>query len=105
MQLGRIEPINTFPGWKALGRYVKKGEKAMKELNITVEPFEHPDGNCQGYAKTDQRVIAVSPIAYDGFKTAAHECSHVLLHPRTVSSDSENLKRDLKDRMFLAFSN
>ena len=22
-------PLNTFPGWKALGRHVRKGEKAL----------------------------------------------------------------------------
>src|ERR1700683_1922359 len=31
-QLGKAEPINTFPGWKRLGRSVKKGEKAITLL-------------------------------------------------------------------------
>jgi hypothetical protein len=42
MQLGRIEPINTFPGWKALGRYVKKGEKAIEFIDA---------GNRQGQGR------------------------------------------------------
>ena len=134
MQLGRAEPINTFSGWKALGRHVKKGEKAiellipifkkavkettkgkrdqgaaffmprknwfgihqtdgdeykaaipgfdidkaLRELNISIEPFQHMNGNCQGYAKTDQRIIAISPIAFDNIKTSFHEVAHVL---------------------------
>lgn len=32
MQLPRLEPINTFAGWKSFGRYVKKGEKAIALL-------------------------------------------------------------------------
>jgi N-terminal domain of anti-restriction factor ArdC len=32
VQLGRAEPISTFPGWKTLGRHVKKGEKAIELL-------------------------------------------------------------------------
>ena len=31
-------PINTFPGWKALGRWVRKGEKAITLcMPITVK--------------------------------------------------------------------
>lgn len=152
-QLGRAEPINTFPGWKALNRCVRKGQKAIellmpvvvgpkkedpeddggkkmifiarknwfglsqtdgepyvppptpgfsiekaeRELNITVEPFQHSDGNCQGYAITDKRVIAISPVAYDGLKTSFHECAHVLLHPNTRSADTPMLARDVKE--------
>jgi hypothetical protein len=148
IQLGRCEPINTFPGWKALGRYVKKNEKAIEllmpvtvkdkadeehkktiflpkkhwfglhqtdgdayipvipefditkaesELQITVEPFHHPDGNCQGYAITDKRIIAINPVAYDPVKTGFHECAHVILHPNTTSSDSAMLAPDVKE--------
>lgn len=32
MQLGKAEPINTFKGWQALGRNVKKGSKAIALL-------------------------------------------------------------------------
>jgi hypothetical protein len=67
--------------------------KAEAELSITVEPFHHTDGNCQGYAITDQRRIAVNPVAYDPLKTSLHECAHVLLHPNTTSSDSTMLAR------------
>jgi hypothetical protein len=30
IELGRAEPIHTFPGWKAIGRHVKKGAKAIE---------------------------------------------------------------------------
>lgn len=32
IQLGKAEPIGTFPHWKRLGRHVKKGEKAITLL-------------------------------------------------------------------------
>ena len=32
MQLGKAEPIGTFPHWKRLGRHVRKGEKAITLL-------------------------------------------------------------------------
>ncbi len=42
-------PINTFPGWKALGRHVRKGEKAItlcqpitvKRRSVTGETAAH----------------------------------------------------------------
>ena len=29
-QLGKPEPINTYPGWQTLGRHVKRGAKAIE---------------------------------------------------------------------------
>lgn len=55
-------------------------DKLLAELSITQEPFQHTDGNCMGYALPGKRVIAVSPVAYDAFKTKLHEVGHVLLH-------------------------
>ena len=41
MQLSQIEPINTFKGWQRLGRFVKKGEKAISLLMpITIKEKE-----------------------------------------------------------------
>jgi antirestriction protein ArdC len=134
-QLGKAEPISTFPSWKRIGRNVKKGEKAitllmpitkkvqdeetgeggtrmffigkphwfglsqtdgaeyvpapipdfdltraLAKLEITQKPFAVVDGNMQGYAIPRERVIAVSPIAFDPTKTGIHEAAHVLLH-------------------------
>jgi hypothetical protein len=64
-------------------------DKMLSELHITEEPFQSPSGNCMGYAKTDARIIAVSPLALDSFLTLFHECAHVLLHPGILSSDDE----------------
>jgi antirestriction protein ArdC len=128
-----LGPLATFPRWKELRRFVKKGEKAialiqpitvkrraeqpddepetytrftlrrswfvltqtdgepytppelpdwnreraLAALDITEIPFEHIDGNCQGYARA--RSIAVSPVAALPFKTTCHEMAHVLL--------------------------
>jgi antirestriction protein ArdC len=71
--------------------------KAERELEISIEPFHHSDGNCQGYAITDKRIIAINPVAYDAFKTTAHEIGHVLLHPSTISADTQKLTRDIKE--------
>jgi hypothetical protein len=72
--------------------------KALTGLNIAQEPFQHMDGNCQGYAKTDQRIIAINPVAYDKPKTIFHEVAHVLLHPGILSRHSDSiLPRDVAE--------
>lgn len=125
-------PINTFPKWKDLGRFVKRGERALTlcmpitckrreehsdeqhtftsfvykarwfvlsqtdgqelepvtipewdaeralaMLSIERVPFDHPDGNIQGFAK--QRQIAINPLAQLPSKTLFHELGHVIL--------------------------
>jgi hypothetical protein len=64
-------------------------EKAIVELNITKEPFACMNGNVMGYAIPAKRVIAVSDLAYDRFKTAAHEVFHVQLEHGTVAQHAE----------------
>lgn len=54
-------------------------EKALKELNIVKENFQHTNGNCQGYAKKGN-IVAVNPLAELPLKTLVHEIAHVLLH-------------------------
>lgn len=145
-------PINTYPGWLALGRQVKKGEKALtlcmplckkiksesgedqtiaasfvwkprwfvmsqtegepvelptspdwnKEralaaLNVTEIPFNHMDGNTQGYA--EGRSFAISPLAALPHKTLFHELAHVELGHTAESSftDSEFTPRNLRE--------
>jgi hypothetical protein len=123
-------PINTFPKWKDLGRFVKRGERALTlcmpitckrreensdeehtftsfvykarwfvlsqsdgqelepitipewdaeralaALSIERVPFDHTDGNIQGFAK--QRQIAINPLAQLPFKTFCHELGHL----------------------------
>lgn len=55
-------------------------ELALKNLDIRTEAFEYANGNCQGYAKTSERVIAINPLAQYPHKTRFHEIAHVLLH-------------------------
>ena len=144
-QMLQPEPINTFKGWQALGRQVKKGakaielmmpvsfkdkedetkiktfyikkknwfklsdtagedykqelpqnfnlEKALETLEIKVEKFAMVNGNCQGYAKPNQNLIAINPLASDPFKTSIHEMAHCLLHK---DEDGETLNHGLE---------
>ncbi|MGA8595070.1 MAG: hypothetical protein WB676_10040 [Bryobacteraceae bacterium] len=52
--------------------------RALVALNITKAPFDLMDGNIQGYAAPG-RIISVSPIAANSFKTTLHELGHVVL--------------------------
>jgi hypothetical protein len=70
----------------------------LSTLGITEEPFAAMSGNTIGYAKPDQKIIAVSPLAYNPMRTKFHECAHVLLHPGMTSQHAENsLPRDVKE--------
>ena len=139
-------PINTFPKWKDLGRFVKRGERALtlcmpitckrreedsdeehtftsfvykarwfvlaqtdgQELEpITVPewdaeraltalsieriPFDHTDGNVQGFAR--QRQVAINPLAQLPYKTLFHELAHVILGPHYARQISLTMKR------------
>jgi hypothetical protein len=123
-------PLNTFPKWKDLGRFVKRGERAltlcmpitckrrdeesdeehtftsfvykarwfvlaqtdgqeldpitmpewdaeraMKALGIERVPFDHTDGNVQGFAR--KRQVAINPLAQLPTKTLLHELGHL----------------------------
>ncbi len=63
------EPIST-PTWHE--------ERALTALGIRRIPFDHHDGNTQGYA-TSQREIAINPVAALPHKTLFHETAHLLL--------------------------
>ena len=55
-------------------------ERALTTLGIQRIPFEHLDGNTQGYATAEG--IAVNPVAALPHKTLFHELAHVLLGHR-----------------------
>ena len=55
-------------------------EKALKALNITREPFQMLNGNCQCYCFPNENIIAINPMAYAPYKTTLHEIAHCLLH-------------------------
>ncbi len=153
-----IGPVDTYRGWQAKGRQVRKGEKALllcmpykarrteerngeevkvdflrgfdwkanwftlaqtdpiegqeptftevppatwdkaaalAALDISEVPFEHPNGNAQGFARG--REIAVSPLAKLPHKTLFHELAHVMLGHTLKGelSDSETLPKSL----------
>jgi hypothetical protein len=145
-------PINTFPKWKDLGRFVKRGERALTlcmpitckrrednsdeehtftsfvykarwftlsqtdgqelepitipewdaeralaALSIERIPFDHTDGNIQGFAK--QRQVAINPLAQLPFKTLCHELGHVILGHTTEAdfADAETTPRSLRE--------
>ncbi len=58
-QLGRAEPINTFPGWKDLGRHVKKGEKAI-ELLMPVFKKAARETTAPGDKETENALFFIS---------------------------------------------
>ena len=71
--------------------------KALEVLGVNEVPFEHTDGNCQGYAVSNK--IAVNPVAVLPHKTRFHEIAHVVLgHTKEGQlSDSEATPRDVRE--------
>src|ERR1041385_1540179 len=83
---GTDEPAPiAAPGWDA--------DAALSALAIERVPFEHMDGNAQGYARG--RSVAVSPLAENPVKTMLHELTHVVLgHTQAAEcSDAGELTR------------
>ena len=72
-------------------------ELAMSTLDIGLMPFEHTDGNCQGFALG--RSISINPVAALPHKTRFHELAHVVLGHTTESrmDDSERTPRDIRE--------
>jgi hypothetical protein len=70
---------------------------ALEALNIEERPFEMVDGNCQGYSQ--QRAIAVSPLAVNPLKTTIHEMAHILCGHTAEGrvTDSETMPRHLRE--------
>ena len=66
-------------------------DKLLLNLGIEMVKFNELNGNCQGYAMTQQKQIAVNPLAYNPVKTMLHEVAHCLLH----GSDSEQSQHGL----------
>jgi hypothetical protein len=77
------------PGWDR--------SAALNALGVDLVPFEHADGNCQGYAVTRQ--IAVNPVAALPQKTTFHELAHVVLGHTSAGdcSDAPELPRSLRE--------
>jgi antirestriction protein ArdC len=68
---------------------------ALSVLDITETRFTKTDGNCMGYARG--REVAISPLAFDYWKTFFHECAHILLGHTDNAPDSENIPPSLAE--------
>ena len=81
-------PVVT-PNWDS--------QKALTALEIDRVPFEHINGNCQGYATANK--VAVNPVAAYPEKTLFHELAHVVLgHTKeSLMSDSEQTPKNIKE--------
>jgi antirestriction protein ArdC len=77
------EPVSV-PAWSE--------ERARTALGIGIMPFDHLDGNVQGYA-TPQGDIAINPVAALPHKTLFHEVAHVLLQ----HAKDETISRSLRE--------
>src|SRR4029450_13931085 len=71
--------------------------KALEALDIEERPFEMVDGNCQGYSQ--QRTIAINPVAVNPLKTTIHEIAHILCGHTAEGrvTDSELTPRHLRE--------
>lgn len=52
-------------------------DRALTALTVTRMPFQHLDGNTQGYSR--DRSLAINPVAAYPIKTTMHEFAHILL--------------------------
>jgi antirestriction protein ArdC len=77
------EPVSV-PSWSE--------ERALATLGIRIVPFDHLDGNVQGYATTDGS-IAINPVAALPHKTLFHEVAHILLD----HAKDERIARPLRE--------
>jgi len=71
--------------------------RALPALNVAEIPFEHYDGNVQGYATG--RTVAVSPVAAHPFKTLFHELAHVIIGHTAEAEmrDDERTPRNIRE--------
>ena len=70
---------------------------ALVALDVSEMPFDHPDGNCLGYAC--ERSIALNPVNPMPHKTRFHELAHVLLGHTAEGpqADGEITPRNLRE--------
>jgi hypothetical protein len=71
---------------------------ALHSLAIERLPFDHPNGNCQGFAR--HRAVSVSPIAALPHKTLFHELAHVVLghtEEGNLLDDHDRTPRNLRE--------
>ena len=71
----------------------------LKNLGIKKVSFDMANGNCQGFARTKEKEIAINPIAHNPRKTLIHEVAHCLLHgeDNIEFSHGSELPTDIKE--------
>jgi len=62
-------------------------QTALEKLKITLVPFQHTNGNVQGYSIG--REIAINPVSVYPHKTLMHELAHVVLGHTVASIHGE----------------
>ena len=65
---GEEPPARVIPGWDV--------ERMLINLGISHIPFDHIDGNTQGFSRGHN--IAINPVAKFVLKTTIHEASHIV---------------------------
>ena len=83
------KPASISPAWSRA--------KALEALEIEERPFEMIDGNCQGYSQN--RTIAINPLAVNPLKTTIHEMAHILCGHTTEGrvTDAETTPRHIRE--------
>ena len=66
--------------------------KIYKKYGIEIIPFDMIDGNCQGFAVTKDKKLAINPIAEHPEMTILHEVAHIALE-----HDKMDFGKDLKE--------
>lgn len=82
-----IEQCLSTPEWNQ--------DLALKTLNIQMIPFDHGNGNVQGFAR--ERSVAINPMAQLPMKTLFHEIAHIILGHTGDLNHAEQLPRNLKE--------
>lgn len=71
---------------------------ALSNLGISEEPFELVQGNIQGYAKPNSKVLAINPVAAMPWKTLFHELGHCILHTKEAQlADGASIPKSIRE--------
>ena len=105
-----IGPIATFPKWKELGRFVRKGEKAIVLCQpVTIKSKDAAEGETpEVFTRFMYRAnwfvmaqtIAINPVGMHPFRTTLHEIAHIVLghtSEGTQMSDDATTPRTIRE--------
>lgn len=70
----------------------------LERLGLTMKEWDTIEGNAQGYAIPNEKVIAINPLCTKRIDTFIHEVAHCLLHSESDRIvDGEVLSRDVRE--------